>query len=437
MELTERERKVFAAIDERRDEAIEFLKTLIRTASPTGQEGDVLKIIRQKFESMGLEVQSFVPDLEKLKDHPEFIPGGGGGQPLSERPNIIGKLKGAGGGPSALVFGHVDTVPPGSREEWRHDPFGAEIQDGKMFGRGTADMKSGLAAAFLAVDFLRRFGVRLKGDVICMTNIEEEIGGSGGVLACIVQAGVRADVAIYPHPGIDKPLVVMTGSSGALAFRIRVRGETVHGMDAHLGVNAIEKALRVFGSLKAVDEERGRVVRDELTEKAYTTGGRMPRATNLYLSAIRGGDWIYQVPPTCEMDWMFTFPHHETIQDAQSLVEDTVRRTCEADPWLQKHPATLEWLPIKFSPSRPFTDHPFVKLVQDATQTVFGRPVELTANPVGSDIRVTVNYGQMPSAILGPKGDRIHAFDEWVDLDSYMDTIKNTALVLMRWCGTA
>ena len=436
MELTERERKVFAAIVERREEDIEFLKTLIRTPSDTGQEGAVQNLIRQKFEAMGLEVQAFVPELEKLKGHPEFIPGGGAGQPLSERPNIIGRLKGAGGGPSALVFGHVDTVPPGSRAEWRYDPVGAEVRDGKMYGRGTADMKSGLAAAFLAVDFLRRSGVRLKGDVICMSNIEEEIGGSGGVLACVVQAGVRADIAIYPHPGADKPSVVMTGSSGALAFRIRVKGETTHGMHSHLGVNAIEKAMQIFGSLRALDEERGRVVRDEMTEKAYIVSGRMPRATNLYLSAIRGGDWIYQVPPTCEMDWMFTFPYQESLQGAQALIEDAVRRACEADPWLRKHPATLEWLPIKFSPSRPFADHPFLKLAQDATQTVFGRPAALAVNPVGSDIRVTVNYGQMPSAIIGPRGDRMHAFDEWVDLESYIDTIKNTALILMRWCGT-
>ena len=437
MELAQREREVLAAIDGWREEAIGFLQALIRMPSETGREGEIQKLIRGKFESMGLEVQAFVPDLERLKDHPEFIPGGGAGQPLSERPNIIGRLAGAGGGPSALIFGHVDTVPPGSRTAWRYDPFGAEIHEGKMYGRGTADMKSGLAAAFLALDFLRRSGVRLKGDVICMTNIEEEIGGSGGVLACVVQAGVRADVAIYPHPGADKPCVVMTGSSGALAFRVRVTGETVHGMDAHLGVNAIEKAWRIYESLKALDEERGRVVRDALMERGYIVSGRMPRATNLYLSAIRGGEWIYQVPPTCEMDWMFTFPNSESNAEAQALVESTVRSACEADPWLRQHPATLEWLPIKFSPSRPFPDHPFIALVREATQTVFGRAAEITGNPVGSDIRVTVNYGHMPSAIIGPKGDRMHAFDEWVDLDSYLATIKNVALVLMRWCGTA
>ena len=356
--------------------------------------------------------------------------------PLSDRPNIIGMLKGAGGGPSLLLFGHVDTVPPGARSEWRHDPLGADIHDGRMYGRGTADMKSGLAAAFLAVDFLRRLGVQLRGDVLCMTNIEEEIGGSAGVLACVIQAGVRADVALYPHPGADKPCVVMTGSSGALAFRIRVKGQTTHGMHSHLGVNAIDKAWQIAGCLRALDEERGRVVRDELTEKAYVVSGRMPRATTLYLSAIRGGEWIYQVPPACEMDWMFTFPYRESLSEAQALIEDAVRRACDADMWLREHPATLEWLPVKFSPSRPFPDHPFITLVRDTTQTVFGRPAAVAVNPVGSDIRVPVNYADMPCAIIGPLADRMHAFDEWVDLESYIGTIKNTALVLMRWCGT-
>jgi acetylornithine deacetylase len=306
-----------------------------------------------------------------------------------------------------------------------------------MYGRGTADMKGGLAATFMAVDFLQRLGVSLKGDVVCMTNIEEEIGGSGGVLACVVQAGVRADVALYPHPGPEKPSLVMTGSSGALGFRIRVKGLTTHGMSSHLGVNAIEKGILIFTALKNLDLERGRMVRDEMTEKGYFLSGRAARSTNLYLSALRGGEWIYQVPPSCEMDWMFTFAHRERMEDVQSLIAETVRHACAADPWLRENPATVEWLPIKFSPSRPFPDHPFIRLVQEATQTVTGRPADLVVNPVGSDIRVTVNYGNMPSAILGPTGDKIHAFDEWIDLQSYIDTIKNTALVLMRWCGTA
>ncbi len=436
MELTERERRVFAVIDEHREEAIDFLRTLIRTPSPTGQEGDLQEILRRKFGSMGLQVQAFVAELERLKDHPEFIPGGRAGQPLSERPNIIARLPGAGGGPSLLIFGHGDTVPPGGRADWLHEPFGGEIKDGRMYGRGTADMKSGLAAAFLAVDFLRRAGIRLKGDVVCMSNIEEEIGGSAGVLACVVQGGVRADVAIYPHPGAERPGIVATGSSGAVAFRVRVNGETVHGMDAHLGVNAIEKALRIFGSLKALDEERGRTIRNELTERGYALSGRLPRATNLYLSALRGGDWIYQVPPTCEMDWMFTFPPPESVDEARALIEETVRRASEADPWLRSHPATVEWLPITFTASRPFPDHPFITLAGEAIHDVFGRPAELMSVPVGSDIRVTVNYGRMPSAIFGPLGDRMHAPDEWVDVESYFGTIKATALVLMRWCGT-
>ena len=305
-----------------------------------------------------------------------------------------------------------------------------------MYGRGTADMKSGLAGAFLAVDLLQRIGVRLKGDVICMTNIEEEVGGSGGILACVVQAGIRADAALYPHPGADRPCIVATGSSGAVACRIRVAGETVHGMDAHLGVNAIEKALRIFASLKALDDERGLTVRNPLTERGYVLSGRAPRATNLYLSALRGGDWIYQVPPTCEMDWMFTFPPQEGVDQARALVEEAVRRACDGDPWLRDHPAAVEWLPITFTASRPFPDHPFITLAREAIQAVVGRPAELMSVPVGSDIRVTVNYGGMPSAIFGPLGDRMHAPDEWVDLESYVGMIKTTALVLMRWCGT-
>ena len=436
MTLTSLEQKALSAVEENRTAHEEYLRGLIRIKSHTGMEGAGQMELARKFTAMGLEVEEFIPDLNALRDHPEYLPPMEEFGDYRERPNIIGTLKGEGGGRSLLLFGHIDTVPEGPLEDWKLDPFGGDIADGKMYGRGAQDMKSGLAAVILATETLIEAGVKLNGDVILMSNIEEEIGGSGGILACI-EKGVRADGCIYPHPGWGKPDLVQVASSGAIAFRIRIRGRSVHGLMAHTGVNAIEKAMRVVQHLRDLDDHRGIHVRDELTERAFATSGLPTRATTLCISKIQGGDWIYQVPGQCTIECILTYPHTEKEEAVRAAVSDTIKGAGEADPFLKEHPPTLEWLPLRFSPSSMALDEPFLTEVNQCMTDVLGRSPVIAANPVGSDTRVTVLYGNMPTVNIGPKGAGGHAPNEWVDLDSYHQTIQMAALILMRWCGVA
>ncbi len=436
MELTKEESRLLEWIDSHKDEAIGLLQDLIRIPSPTGEEGKGQRFVAEYLKDMGLEIETYVADLKALEGHPEFIPvnpevnvGN-----YEERPNIIGKYQGAGGGRSLLLFAHIDTVPPG--DGWDHDPYGAEINNGRMYGRGTADMKSGMAAAFFALKACIGAGVHLKGDVLCMSNIEEEIGGSGGILACIVK-GYRANACIYPHPGEGKPPLVMIASSGVLSFRVKVQGRTVHGFQAHMGVNAIEKAFRIAEALWELDRHLGVTSREELTEAAYYVSGRPVRSVNLYLSAVRGGGWLYQVPPACEMDWVYTFPNNQTLDANRALIEETVKSAAAADPWLRENPPEVHWLPVKFSPSRDDPRHPFIRMAQECVSFASGANAPLVANPVGSDTRVPVLYGKMPTANIGPLGENAHAPNEWVDLDSYLVSIKMISLIVERWCGAA
>jgi len=434
MELTTEETRLFEWIDSHDEQAIALLQDLIRIQSPTGEEGKGQQYIAEYLKNMGLDIETFVADMKALEGHPEFIPvdpeinvGN-----YEERPNIIGTYMGSGGGRSMLLFAHIDTVPPG--DGWDYDPYGAEIDGGRMYGRGTADMKSGMAAAFFALQACIGAGLRLKGDVVCMSNIEEEIGGSGGILACI-EKGYRADACVYPHPGEGKPPLVMIASSGVLSFRVKVQGQTVHGFQAHMGVNAIEKAYRIADALWELDRRLGVTSREALTEAAYYTSDRPVRSVNLYLSAIHGGGWLYQVPPACEMDWVYTFPNNETLEENRTRIEETVKTAAAADPWLRENPPALEWLPVKFSPSRDDPQHPFIRLSQECVAFASGEEAPLVANPVGSDTRVPVLYGKIPTANIGPLGENGHAPNEWLGLDSYRVSIKMIALILARWCG--
>lgn len=436
MSMIEDEKRVLAWIDSNRGDAIELLQDLVRIPSLTGEEGPGQEFMAGYLKEMGLEVERCVADMEALEGHPEFIPvdpevnvGN-----YEERPNVIGRYRGSGGGRSIMFFAHMDTVPPG--DGWTHDPYGAEIVDGRMYGVGTADMKAGMAASFYAVNACMGAGVRLKGDVLCMSNIEEEIGGSGGILACVAQ-GYRADAGIHTHPGEGKPEMVWIASSGVLTFRVKVKGRTTHGFQSHLGVNALEKAWRIVEALRELDRHLGVTSREPLTESTFYHSGRPVRAVNLYLSAMRGGGWLYQVPPDCEMDWVYTFPNNETLEENVALIEETVRAAAASDPWLKENPPEVQWLPIKFSPCRCDPDDPFVRVTRESIEAVTGEKTSLGATPVGSDMRVPALYADMPTVNIGPMGGGGHSPDEWVDVESYVDSIKMFAVLLVRWCGAA
>jgi acetylornithine deacetylase len=380
LNMAKEEERLLDWIDSNRDDAIGFLQDLVRMPSITGEEGPAQEYMADYLKEMGLDVETCVADMKSLEGHPEFIPvdpevnvGN-----YEERPNIIGRYRGAGGGRSMMFFAHMDTVPPG--DGWSYDPYGAEIADGRMYGLGTADMKAGMVASFYAVKACMGAGVHLKGDVLCMSNIEEEIGGSGGILACI-ESGYRADAGIHTHPGEGKPSMVWIASSGVLSFRVKVKGKTTHGFQSHIGVNAIEKAWRIAEALQELDRHLGVTSREALTETTFYLSGRPVRAVNLYLSAMRGGGWLYQVPPTCEMDWVFTFPNNETLEENVSLIEKAIQAAAASDPWLKENPPEIQWLPVKFSPSRSDPEDPFVKVTQGSIEFVTGQKTQ--KNPPG------------------------------------------------------
>lgn len=425
--------KAIEAADALKEESLDFLRQLIKTPSPTCEEGAAQELVKNFLSDMGLEVEVFEASLEAIKGHPEFSPY----EPSLERgfkgrPNIIARMRGSGGGKSLLFFGHIDTVPPGPREDWLYDPYGGEIDGGRIYGRGTMDMKGGLAAFIMAMKALQKSGARLGGDIIAMTNIEEEVGGSGGILACIVR-GIEADGCVYVHPGIGRDKFVLVSSSGVLFFKIVVKGKLEHGYQSHLGVNAIEKCMKLYRSLKELDDYRGVTVRSELVEKNFYLSNRPPRATNLFVSSISGGEWDYQVPSRCEMKCALTFPYGETVDGVKSAVEKCIEASADSDPWLAEHRPALQWTGF-VSPSMTDPDHPLVALAMDSMEDILGVRPQISALPVGSDIRFPIIYAGIPTIAIGPAGGNGHGANEWADIGSYLQSVKTLALLALRWC---
>ena len=252
------------AIEKHRGDALELLQELVRIPSLEGEEKPCQVVLERQLLSMGLDVDRWIPDDDELAAHPAFVPTGFS---YAERPNVVGVYRGAGGGRSLKFNGHTDVVPIGPPELWRYGPWSGEYVDGKVYGRGSADMKGGVVSNVLCVLALQSAGIRLQGDVIVECVVDEESGGNGTLAS--VMRGYSADACIFTEPtGLDKLAV---SNRGAQFFRITVPGEEGGIEYKHELTNPITKSFEVFHAVEAYSIMRESQVSHPLYDEIYNT----------------------------------------------------------------------------------------------------------------------------------------------------------------------
>ena len=247
--------------------------------------------MKDRFDAAGLEVETFEANLEELRDHPEFsAPHSSFEKGYAGRPNVVGRMRGVGGGSSLLLFCHADTIPPGEMSAWSRDPFGGKIEGNRLYGRGASDAKSGLAIMIACAKALKDKDIKLKGDLTLLSTIEEERGGGGGMLSSVLR-GINADAAAYVHmkPAGFKGIEI--GSCGNLGFKVTVPGQFGSAASSHLYVNAIDKAEKINKALRKLDSLRGSDVRDSLVERRFSLSGLLPRTvkSSCHFNSCRPG----------------------------------------------------------------------------------------------------------------------------------------------------
>jgi len=320
--------------------------------------------------------------------------------------------------------GHIDVVSPEPFSSWSEDPWKGVIKDNRLYGRGSADMKAGLSANLFALKAILECGLKPKGEIIVESVIEEELGGSGGTLACLLN-GVTADGMVISEPSQH---YVWITHPGIKYFRVKVLGKPAHAAQSHQGVNAIVKMVPIIKSLEALDLMRANSLSYPRVEQQ--TG----RSCNLSMGKMFSGDWVSTVAGWATLECRIGFVPGETGEQVMRQVEETIKDSVKGDEWFSDHPAQIEWFGWDTEPWVEPESSSFVKAFLKTGEKILGSRPDLTGASGGLDAR----FGQMfgtPSLSFGPRGRNYHGIDEYVEIDSLLSVTKTLALFVADWCG--
>jgi acetylornithine deacetylase len=402
------------AVDPARIEA--DLRQLIRIPSITGSEEAVQAEMERLFGEIGLGTERIETDPVSFAQDPDFP---GAEMPRTSLPVVTGRI-GRAGGRRLLLVGHVDVVPPGDPSTWTADPWGGEVRNGAMYGRGACDMKGGVVSILACLRALIASGAAdiLDGEVLAVSVPSEEDGGQGMLAA--IRAGCTGDAAIITEPtGLD----VVIAHAGAITFRLTVPGRAAHASVRREGVSALDNLYTLIRALEADEAARNAAETDPL----MTVLG-LPYPT--IIGKVEGGEWASTVLDRVVAEGRYGVKLGQTWRDAEADLRKCIEAACAADPFLREQPLGLEITGGKFSSSRIPADHPLPVSVAAAAEATLGRRPALLGEPYGADMRLLMNEGATPTVIFGPGDVRAaHSADEHVSLAD----VAACARVLAAW----
>ena len=324
------------------------------------------------------------------------------------RPSIVAIARGTGGGRSLMLNGHYDTV---SLAGFHGDPLEPRIVDGKLYGRGAYDMKSGVAAAMVAAARARQ--LRLSGDVLvaCVADEEHASRGTADVLM-----EFTADAAIVTEPS---NLEAVLSHKGFVWFEITILGRAAHGSRPDLGIDAIAKAGHALVAIERWSER-------------LRLGRQHPKLGpgTAHTSMIEGGEEASSYPAECRIVVERRTLPGETGASVETELRDILHglsRTVPNFSWRLRRG-------LERSAFQTERDHPIVQQVLAQAEQVLGRPPATRGEPFWTDCALLQDAG-IPCLMFGASGAGAHAADEWVDLAS-VDALANILTSTIReFCG--
>jgi acetylornithine deacetylase len=328
-------------------------------------------------------------------------------EPASGRPNVVAIARGSGGGRSLMLNAHTDTVGVAAMT----DPFTPRLDDGRLYGRGSYDMKGSLAACMLATAEASRRG--LAGDVV-LTAVSDEEFASVGTEA--VAASLRADAAIVTEP---TELQLAIAHRGFVHLEIETHGRAAHGSRPHLGIDAIAKMGRVLVGIEELDHR----LRADPTHPYVGSG-------SVHASLIEGGQEYSSYPARCTVQAERRTIPGESVELAEREVRAILDEAAAADPDFSGDVRVL-------ASREPFevaeTDE-LVTTMRLCAAAVLGSEPEVVGVSFWADSALLAGAG-IPTVLFGPRGEGAHAEVEWVDVGSLEQCVEIYVAVAVELCA--
>jgi len=357
--------------------------------NPPGEVSEVSSFVQEYMTRAGVETR-----LE------EVSPG---------RPNVYCVLRGSEQKPVLMLNGHMDVVPVG--EGWTMDPFGGQIVGDRLYGRGAADMKAGLAAIMVAMKSMALAGTKLRGTLLLSAVVDEEQGETG--TRKMMDSGITSTFAIVGEP---TSLSTVIASKGDVYYEITTVGKAAHSSTPSEGINAIDKMADVIGAIR------------NLSREFEARQHRLLGSPTISVGTIEGGTATNVVPSLCKATVDRRTLPGETAEEGKRQLESIISNLKQKDPQLEARVRTV----MEAYPMEVPEDSLIVQTAREATKHVLGHDTGVVGMQGATDAQLLYNVAQIPSVILGPGAlSQAHRPNEYVPLSEVLDAAKIYARIAL------
>jgi len=369
------------------------IPSVVRPGDPTATEAAVAAHVERWLRTEGFDVEVH-----------EVAPG---------RPNVLASIGASGAGRTLLLEGHTDVVTEGDAREWSHPPFGGDLVDGRIYGRGSADMKSGLAAAMVAAAAIKRSGARLGGRLVVGALVDEEGDMLGARHLCTTALGRELSAAIICEPEQNE---LCLEQRGVVWARVTVRGRMAHGAMPEAGINPITALGALLREAPALERRLRRLCRRSPHLRPPTVTPTMAQAP------VQGVPQSNVIPSTAQATLDIRLTPGPDADAVAKEIDVACQRAMEACPG-----ATVEWQPVNGyrMATRVERSEPLVRAMGRGVRQATGKPPRFGGVPGSTDgtiLRMTLG---IPIVTCGP-GHRLipHQVDEYVEVAELVDAAR-------------
>jgi succinyl-diaminopimelate desuccinylase len=379
----------------RKKELVDLTVQLIQipTENPPGNEKAAVQFLRPLLSKMGFKTKTLLSPKGRW--------------------NLLAEKRWGKGGRRLIFNGHLDVVPAGKASEWKYPPFQGKLANGKIYGRGSSDMKSGIASFIHALSTIERSKIPLQqGAVVLHLVSDEESHGHQGMGFLTQREGIQGDAVLVGEPTDLQPVIAQ---KGALWLRIFTIGKSAHGSKPHLGVNAVEKMMNLIDRLRLLPLEKDHPLLGKPT---------------LNIGTIHGGTKVNVVPEGCEIEVDRRMLPGEKKEEVRGEIKEMLDSLQSQDPFFQYRTEEIDFA----EPSEVDPEEEIVKIGVEAIENVMGRKPVLRGFSGFTDSRFYVNRCHIPALIFGPGGvDQSHTTDESVAVDALVQAAHVYAMILVEY----